>query len=105
MTWHLVVAPGRANSTLLHMELMFWLLTEKFLADAVETSAPRSTLAPTVARSNLPIFISKSLVDVDYETETCAACAQRRVSVAVIPPFRRRRDTRATRTWHARPIA
>jgi len=61
VTWHLTAPLGRLNSTDDHIPLIDWLLTEKFLADAVEMSAPRSTVAPTVARSSLPIFILNPL--------------------------------------------
>ena len=57
VTWHLVSVKGPLKVTLLQVDLIDWLLIEKFLADALEASALRSTVAPTAARSSLRIFI------------------------------------------------
>jgi len=57
-----------SNSTDLHIELISLVLISRRPAEAVETSAPRSTVAPTAARSSLQIFIPESFIDVDYRT-------------------------------------
>ena len=64
MRWQLVL-PIPVKWTSDHIALMDWLLTSRFLADALETSAPRRTLAPTVARSSLLSFIPKSFLEMD----------------------------------------
>jgi hypothetical protein len=58
VTGHLTVAPktGSMNSMDAHVALMFLLLVDKFLADALLTSALSMTAAPTSASSALVYF-------------------------------------------------
>jgi len=49
VTWHLTVTtPGAWNSKLVQVALMFWLLTESLVADAVLTAAASSREAASV---------------------------------------------------------
>jgi hypothetical protein len=45
VSWHPEVKKGSANSTLLNCDLSVWLLIERFLAEAVEMSPLRRTVA------------------------------------------------------------
>ena len=104
MTWHLMAPLGRLNSTDLHIALMFWLLIEKFLAVAVETSAPRSTLAPTVARSNLQIFILEPPVTLITHA-LARGCPRGGEFVSRPSPFCRRSHHATQLALHIRHVA
>jgi len=56
VTWHLMVNMPKVevNSSLLHVALMFWLLVERFLADALPTATQSSS---AVVRAVRPSFL------------------------------------------------
>jgi hypothetical protein len=89
VTWHLVVPNGALKVTDENEALIDWLLVEKFLADALETSAPRSMVAPAAARNSLQIFMRESFRR-DHNVEQGARYARRVEFVSRNPPFRRR---------------
>jgi len=60
VTWQFVVPNSPLNLNSLNDALTVWLLVEMLLADAVDTSAAMSRLAPVTAMSSLQILIRET---------------------------------------------
>ena len=88
VTAHSVVPKPPEKSTLAKVALSVWLDEESLVAEAVETSAPRSTVAPATARSSLKSFMRFILVMLVYD-RIWAREARQVVFVSGKSPFRR----------------